>query len=559
MSAPVPEDDVEIPLRLQPVIPPARGWRGRSNSLVAVGLVGFIVVGIVLGTAFDDGGPASTAAAVASPAPASSSAPPSRSPTPTRVPLATPLPTLEIVGGQIPDERRLVYANGLQLLDLATGTLDPPPPQSPYNDQLMPLSDDQLVCACVLLPGALIGGSTVKDPILRFARFDLTGAPILERDVATFDGATPVPEMTDGFNVVASLDADQRYLFVSAVVRRPPVWTVELYVVDVESGKLVSTAVIDRLPVDLEEPGPSASPGPGRGPPDGVYVWASMLAIAPDGGTIYAAINRSEVRSETWTNSSREWMIPVHDGTLSTPAPLPPEVSLAPDAWCLGRPTFIDQERLVQVCTPTAGGAPGSSYYVRRLTTAGTSIGDVAIPSGQPLDGYMVTPVVDRARRAVFVWDPFRHTMTRIGIDDGPIIGGTVPGSMLPGDRNLSGRGYLGVEPGLTVSPDGRRVYALGIGPGAGQTSRSTGVWVFDSMTLAMIDHWEPRAVLTSLAVSADGRFVYATGAPGYDAAGHENGRWPASVTVYDAASGEIQVVYGAVARDTWVSFAIWQ
>ena len=441
MSAPVPEDDVQLPLRLQPVIPPARGWRGRSSSLVAVGLVGFIVVGIVLGTVFDDGGPASSpAVAAASPAQTPSSPSPTRRPTPSPVPLATPLPAVEIVGGQIPTERRLVWAQGLQVLDLGTGTMDPRLTPDPYSDQLMPLSDDQLVCACVLPPGTPIGDSTVKDPILRFARFDLTGAPIVARDVATFDAATPVRDMTDGFNVVASLDADQRYLFVSAVVRRPPVWTVELYVLDVEHGELVSAKVLDRLPVDLEEPGPSASPGPGRGPPDGVYVWASMLAIAPDGGTIYAAVNRSEVRSETWTNSSREWMIPVHDGTLSTPAPLPPEVSLVPDAWCHGRPTFIDQELLVQVCTPTAGGAPGSSYYLRRVTTDGTSIGDVAIPSGQPVDGYVATPVVDRARRAVFVWDPFRHTMTRIGIDDGPIIGGAVPGSMLPGDRNLSGR-----------------------------------------------------------------------------------------------------------------------
>jgi hypothetical protein len=80
---------------------------------------------------------------------------------------------------------------------------------------------------------------------------------------------------------------------------------------------------------------------------------------------------------------------------------------------------------------------------------------------------------------------------------------------------------------------------------------------VFDARTLGLVGHWEPRALLNSLAVSADGRFVYATGLPGFDLYGHEDGS-PASVTVYDAASGEIQVIYGAVGNGDWVTFATW-
>lgn len=547
MTAPVPEDDIEVPLRLQAVVPRPQGWRGRSNSLVAVGLVGFILIGIVLGTALDDGGPSSSApVAVASPAPVSSSALPTNRPTPTRVPLATPLPSREIVGGQIPNERRLVYANGLQVLDLATGTLASPP--RPYEDQLLPLSDDQLVCACVVRPSAT----------LRFGRFDLTGTPIVERDLLTFDGMVPVPEMTEGFNIVAALDADQRKLFVLAVIRRPPVWTVELHVVDVESGKLVGSTVIDSLPVDLEEPGPSASPRPGGGPPDGIYAWANMMAVSPDGGAIYAAINYSEVRGENWTNGNREWMIPVHDGKPATATPLSPEVSLSPERWCLGRPTFVDPDLLVQVCTPAGSQSSDSVFAVRRVTTAGDSLDELPI-RGQPLDGsHPASPVIDPLRRAIFIWDSWRHEIFRVGIDDGLVNRGAVSDSVLPGDRRPGDRGYLGADPGLVASPDGRRLYALGVGPGPGQVSTSTGVWVFDTTTLSVLDHWEPRALLTSLAVSADGHFVYAAGAAGFDLEGREN-PWPASVTVYDATSGEIQVVYGAVAQDTWVSFPNWQ
>ena len=59
----------------------------------------------------------------------------------------------------------------------------------------------------------------------------------------------------------------QRSLFVLAVIRRPPVWTIELQVVDVESGKLLGDTHFDGLPVDVEQPDPSASPHPGVGTP----------------------------------------------------------------------------------------------------------------------------------------------------------------------------------------------------------------------------------------------------------------------------------------------------
>lgn len=38
---------------------------------------------------------------------------------------------------------------------------------------------------------------------------------------------------------------------------------------------------------------------------------------------------------------------------------------------------------------------------------------------------------------------------------------------------------------------------------------------------------------------------------------GREN-VWPASVSVDDALSGEIQVVYGSISRDSWITFPAW-
>ena len=556
MTEPRPEDDLNVPLRLQPVVARPEGWRGRSNSLVAVGLVGFVAIGLVLGTAFNNGGPSSSAAlASASPGPASNSPPPSRRPTPTPVPLATRLPALEVLGGAIPTERRLVYANGMQVLDLATGTLTSPTRR--FEDQLLPLGDDQLVCACVVRDASTGGDATAPVPILRYGRYDLTGKPIIERDLQTFDGMVPVPDMTEGFSAVATLSADERSLFVLAVIRRPPVWTIELQVVDVKSGDLLGDTRFDGLPVDVEQPDPSASPHPGVGTPDGVYAWASTMAASTDGKVLLVSVAYSEVRNESWTNNNREWMIPIDGGTVGRAVRLSPAATLKPEGWCIGRPTFVDPALLVQVCTPVANESPGRSFYIRRVTADGESVGDLVVPP-RTLDAqYPASAIVDRARRAVFLWDAAGHVLTRAAIDDGQIDIGAVGDEMLSGDRLPGSGSYLGGDPGMVASPDGRRLYALGLGAGFGVAGRSTGVWVFDAETLELVDHWQPRAFLTSLAVSADGRFVYAAGAPGFDLEGHEN-PWPASVTVYDAANGAIQVIYGAIAPDTWVTFPTW-
>jgi hypothetical protein len=48
---------------------------------------------------------------------------------------------------------------------------------------------------------------------------------------------------------------------------------------------------------------------------------------------------------------------------------------------------------------------------------------------------------------------------------------------------------------------------------------------------------------------------VYASSPAGYDVNGHENPRWQASVTVYDATTGEIVVLYGAIGEGQWLIF----
>ena len=553
MTSPTEEQAHEVPLRLQPVVARPGGWRGRSVNVVAAGLVGFVALGIVLGTALDNGGPStSPAVAAASVAPAPTQRPTRR---PTPAPLATPLPTIEINGPELPTELRLVYGNGQQILDLGSGTL-----QSfggEYEDVAWILGDE-IVCVCVVRPG----GTTPREPTLRFRRFDLTGVPIFERDLVSLDGVVAAPEMSEGFNIAAAMDTAVGRLVVVDVLRRPPDWVAEIHVVDAETGELLDSVVVDTFPVALEEPQRGASPGtnggtPG-GTPDGVYAWATAVAVAPDGGTAYVTVVRSDVRGEQWTNRNLEWLVPIVDDRLGRPTPVPPDDSLAPDRWCVGRPTFVDASLVVQVCASPSPSFETTKWAVRRVTTGGTSLGDVPIGALQH-GGSVAAIVVDRARRAVYLWDPFRHLVSRVDVDDGRVHEGVVTESMLPGERVSSNRGWIGVDPGLMASPDGTRLYALGLAAATRDVSPSTGVWVFDAETLALLDHWEPRALLTSLAVSDDGRYVYAVGAAEHDVDGYRNPRWQASVSVYDATTGEIAVLYGAIGEGQWFSFQSWR
>lgn len=99
----------------------------------------------------------------------------------------------------------------------------------------------------------------------------------------------------------------------------------------------------------------------------------------------------------------------------------------------------------------------------------------------------------------------------------------------------------------MVISPDGSRVYAIGVrsdatGPEAGG---STGAFAFDANTLATIAYYPPTADFVSLAVSGDGKYLYAAGLPGVDAAGQGNFRFSASITVFDTDDGSVRLIAG--------------
>ena len=102
------------------------------------------------------------------------------------------------------------------------------------------------------------------------------------------------------------------------------------------------------------------------------------------------------------------------------------------------------------------------------------------------------------------------------------------------------------LQPAIAVSEDGSTLYALGI-DGSYDALGSRGIDAFDvgGDAVSFKSHWQPTADYISIAISADGRFVYATGMSGVNAAGLGDLSIKPSVTVFDASDGSIRLIAG--------------
>jgi DNA-binding beta-propeller fold protein YncE len=154
------------------------------------------------------------------------------------------------------------------------------------------------------------------------------------------------------------------------------------------------------------------------------------------------------------------------------------------------------------------------------------------------------------------MWGLVGKTLTRIDITSGTVSSVTAKVAATSTDpvadlAHAIGRwiappvaAKIFVDPGLVLSPDGTRIFALAADPGNGEAVSSQGVFVFDAATLEQVAHWPPTADLTSIAISPDGAWLYAAGQPGFDAAGKATGD-PSSITVYATSDGSVRLTAG--------------
>jgi hypothetical protein len=459
-------------------------------------------------------------------------------------------------GGPALSERLVVHGSADRVLDLSTGRIGPVLTRN-WADRLVDLGGG--VYRCICLERSTSRGLERVAIHLR----DMTAEGAIGRDVTLGEyTGRPDPHVSgdqgESVSITSAVDPRGRLLFIGRATRQPPRWTVGVDVVDLAAGRVVRTLPLWTSTTHVGS-GASAFAR---------YAWPPQIVVSPDGDQV---VMQASVMTIGEIDRTAYWSAPVDGLTVGTLRLLPGGTDSLSGKDCRDAfASFLDSRTLFTVCvSPSEAGV----VFVRRATLDGRSLGDIDLSTTFP-DTYLPGRVLDRAGGALYVWDPFSLTIARVDLRTGTIsarvldraILATSPGAgtgagagpgvdPLAGIARVLGRwiaptaaAKIWLEPALALSPDGSRLYLLAVN-GKDFTdvdSGSAGVIVLDSTSLGVLDHWPPAADLVSIATSADGRFVYASGMarPGE----------PASVTVYDRETGRQVAFLGQLGED-WVMF----
>lgn len=513
------------------------GWFGRIGQAATAALVLTVaaaLVGVYLTGPHPSGGQ--------SPNPSGA-----RTPSPSQGAAASALPKL-FLNGEVPVPAEVIVqldSMNFAMADLASGSLGSSLTASSWGSQVRRSPGGDLVCLCTSVDGYAQGNFThVTVSLDRFGSADT----VLSRTIVLDVTGQPDPrgvtaDQTGHVSAYTTFSADGRYAYVGWSARVHPSWTSGIEVVDLDTGSIVQRLT---LPEKADGSGDSRT-----------YVDAPR-AVGTAGGRIvvidrptysYAPATSS---NPSYHASSDVFTAGVTGPPLADPLPLP-----------LGTPCGNDVTR--------AGGLADGGLWlscvnndgpvvnvIRRLKPDLSLAGDTSVESGGSIDGS--TSVLSPDGASLFVWNPISLTLTRVDLATGETTTGQAPKPAAGSDPLTALGHWLApsaaaksiLQSGIAISPDGRRIYAIGIdgNPAGAGFVGSAGVFVFDAGTLAPLGRWAPTADFDSIAVSPDGFLVYAAGAPDVNAGG-EQANQQASVTVFNAGDGSIRLIAGQLGHLT--------
>lgn len=510
-----------------------RRWFGRlagAATLAVVATVVLAVTAVYLSNPHPDRG-------IVGASPTTGASPSTgRSPSPAA---ASPLPAL-VLNGAVPSVTNVLLQgdSGYRFVDLATGTLGPALPWGVGgSNTVLARPGGGWVCVCVAYHGGSGGSPTSLTVALE--AIDASGEPAGHADLPRVSSELKTPATStyaSQVDVHADLSPDAQFAYIGQSHATASGWRAAIDVVDLTTLKIVHSVAVPDVNHAAEA---------------GERAWVELapkVSMRLD-GKVYLI--------------SSDWY--VDDPTTSSPA-------YGTDRWSA---TF-DGEAPLSISSAgeqshscgafDQGLIDDSSYYVACITPAGMVRVDRYRLDGTVIDrnevgrstGFGVMPV--RSGSRLFLWDVQEHTLVRIDLTTGfsdRLAAGT--GSLdAPTDVVAALGRAIGhwiaptvaakmlLHPALALSPDGKILYALGI-DGSIESARPSGVFAFDVSgdSLALRGHWTPTADFVSIAVSADGGFVYAAGMGGADATGSEAPGVKPSVTVFDAADGSVRLIAG--------------
>lgn len=459
---------------------------------------------------------------------------------PSATPAPTPLPRLALFG-PLPSVTNVLVGDGsaFRIVDLTTGTASSPIFPAHGNPlTVLPRPSGGWVCIC-----ADLVTRTVADPArltITLESVDATGTPRAPLDLRTLDGrfdpnATPI-DQPQAADARVSVSPDGRSAYIGWSVRSAGVgWSAGIDVVDLDTLQMVATIALPAI-----QPASVTGDTWARGAP---------TVAESDGGRWFVS---SDWYAWTLTASGTDhWII---DAPVS-PSPAVVPAGTTDGARCAETGAgFVDETTVAVGCWSSDAPTIERRDLAGDVLATGTFDGLSGPEGGPSLSLHTAT--------AAYSWDPVHRRIGRYDLATGAVTMGEAPEPTAAAEQDwlaALARGLgesiappatakVFLEPGLIASPDGSRIYALGVTAARG----SQGVFVFDATTLAPLDHWAPTADLTSMTISPDGRFVYAAGGAGRDARGNPSTD-AASITVYDAAFGTVRLLAGDVGpSDVW-------
>jgi hypothetical protein len=459
-----------------------------------------------------------------SPSPGASSTPVPSGPA---APAASPMPKLAL-SGDLPTPSRIMVqtGQGWHIADLATGDLSPMLIQVGLGPTaVLARPGGGWVCICGN------GQNAIRLSLQTIDRNGVVGAAVPFKDiVGTEDPSESGALQPFLADVSVTASSDGRLGLVGWIYRDGAAgWQVGADLIDLESlATVASTQLLLDQPIVVD--------GRARLP------FAPIVRSSPAGDRILLAILASVTETGSGPGSYAEhWLAPFDGrsiGALAEAGSTNDDGCLDIDSGLIDTGQATDDAVYYSTCWSQAG-----ALRVNRVAADGRVVTTTEFPGS--LGGVDRANLASPSGDALYSWNPFETVLSRVDLRNGEL---SVGKPQRPNPTGLTnGQGDL-----IVVSADGTRVYTLGIpSTDAAGLGDSAGVYAFDASTLEPLGHWAPPADLTSIAVSDDGRHVYAAASGGPSPAGAPGPEFGASITAYDTSDGSVAVIAGRLlARD---------
>jgi hypothetical protein len=460
-------------------------------------------------------------------------------------PIPTRLPPLTLAAAGAPDMAFPVMSGGLRWVDARTGSMSGQGTVWGGSGWIFAGSDGSALCVCYDSPWSQDG--TVER--VTVVRYDSTGHET-SRSVA--EELTSPLRSWDAILRDVAVAPDRAALYVAAAIGDTDGWAVSLDTIDLDRAGTGDAAT--RL--DL---------GRVANPPSGAIMGDPTVRVSPDGRRIRVSIHYSPRRS------------------------IDPELPWTEQVWLvdLAGSAGPAVRRLADRATDDPGRCDGEAWATNTqyVVLCRQTVGDRRVPVArvEDLDGLSVEHqlgdaigrddldwLVDSAAGIVYRWSRFSHSLARLDIQTGDVLSRSLGGSAdeiaavqpaggpwpatsgggRPTWAQLIQASSLG-HPRLVGSRDGSLLYAIGMRSTTGELSSepleaSTGIWVFEAKTLALLARWPAAAMYDEIGLTPDGHYVLTAGLEGVTAEGRV-ADWASSLAFHDALAGTLAEQIGDI------------